>query len=212
MLPLRGEKTPEAKVEAKSSRHRRDCRGEACLARRVRSTRITDVAIIHSKTSLSVIAGEASRAIRRGFYYGVPWHAATIAMLSENTQREFYGRGVPRPNNDMDTMRTALAGEACLAPTKPCGGKAIEAIYCPCAPHTNCDYSFQNIISVIAAEACIAFTRLIIKMMFSMRYACLKCWCGAWGLFSNSRITFVFLHVRCGVFCLLLSWARSNFT
>ena len=38
------------------------------------------------------------------------------------------------------------------------------------------------------------------KMMFSMRYACLKCWCGAWGLFSNSRITFVFLRVRCGVF------------
>ena len=54
-----GAKKNEAKVEVKSSRHRRDCRGEACLARRVRSTRITDVAIIHSKTSLSVIAGEA---------------------------------------------------------------------------------------------------------------------------------------------------------
>ena len=38
---------------------------------------------------------------------------------------------MPRPNNDMDTMRTALAGEACLAPTKPCGGKAIEAILLP---------------------------------------------------------------------------------
>ena len=66
-----------------------------------------------------------------GFYYGVPWRAATTAMLSENTQRAFYGRGVPRPNNDMDTMRTALAGEACLAPTKPCGGKAIEVILLP---------------------------------------------------------------------------------
>ena len=43
----------------------------------------------------------------------------------------FNGRGVPRPNNDMDTMRTALAGEACLAPTKPCGGKAIEVILLP---------------------------------------------------------------------------------
>ena len=31
----------------------------------------------------------------------------------------------------MDTMRTALAGEACLAPTKPCGGKAIEVILLP---------------------------------------------------------------------------------
>ena len=57
----------------------------------------TRIAIIHSKTSLSVIAGEACLAIRRGFYYGVPWRAATTAMLSENTQRAFYGRGVPRP-------------------------------------------------------------------------------------------------------------------
>ena len=31
----------------------------------------------------------------------------------------------------MDTMRTALAGEACLAPTKPCGGKAIDVILLP---------------------------------------------------------------------------------
>ena len=49
------------------------------------------------KHHLSVIAGEACLAIRRGFYYGVPWRAATTAMLSENTQRAFYGRGVPRP-------------------------------------------------------------------------------------------------------------------
>jgi len=56
----------------------------------------TRIAIIHSKTSLSVIAGEACLAIRRGFYYGVPWRAATTAMQSENTQRAFYGRGVPR--------------------------------------------------------------------------------------------------------------------
>ena len=97
----------------------------------MRSTRITDVAIIHSKTSLSVIAGEACLAIRRWFYYGVPWRAATTAMLSENTQRAFCGRGAPRPNNDMDTMRTALAGEACLAPTKPCGVKAIDVILLP---------------------------------------------------------------------------------
>ena len=71
----------------------RDCRGEARLARRVRSTRIViirgivvigvrstriaHIAIIHSKTSLSVIAGEAR-----------------------------------------------------LAPTKPCGGKAFP--YFPC--------------------------------------------------------------------------------
>ena len=40
------------------SRLWRDCRGEACLARRVRSTRIAHIAIIHSQTSLSVIAGE----------------------------------------------------------------------------------------------------------------------------------------------------------
>ena len=31
----------------------------------------------------------------------------------------------------MDTMRTALAGEACLAPTKPCGVKAIDVILLP---------------------------------------------------------------------------------
>ena len=63
------------RIRVKSSRLWRDCRGEARLARRVRRTRIviirgivvigvhrtriTDVAIIHSKTSLSVIAGEA---------------------------------------------------------------------------------------------------------------------------------------------------------
>ena len=40
------------------SRLWRDCRGEACLARRVRRTRIAHIAIIHSQTSLSVIAGE----------------------------------------------------------------------------------------------------------------------------------------------------------
>ena len=53
-------------------------------------TRITDVAIIHSKTSFVGYYG-------RGFYYGVPWRAATTAMLFENTQRAFYGRGMPRP-------------------------------------------------------------------------------------------------------------------
>ena len=105
------------------------------------------------KHHLSVIAGEACLAIRRGFYYGVPWRAATTAMLSENTPTAY-----------------------------------------------------------LTGEACFAFARLIIKMMFSVRDVCPKCWCGAWGLFSNSRITFVFLRVRCGVFCLLLSWARSNFT
>ena len=31
----------------------------------------------------------------------------------------------------MDTMRTALAGEACLAPTKPCRSKAINTILLP---------------------------------------------------------------------------------
>ena len=147
----------------------------------------------------------------------------------------------------MDTMRTALAGEACLAPTKPCGGKAINTILLPlqgahklrlfipkhhgrllrarrASPYgggsiTACHGAplqpqcyLKIRIAHFTGEACFAFARLIIKMMFSMRYACLKCWCGAWGLFSNSRITFVLLHARCGVFCLLLSWARSNFT
>ena len=156
--------------------------------------RRTRIAIIHSKTSLSVIAGEACLAIRRGFYYGVPWRAATTAMLSENTQRAFNGRGVPRPYKALQKQGyrrdlTALTGRTRIA--------IIHS---------------KTSLSVIAGEACLALTRLIIKMMFSMRYACLKCRCGAWGLFSNSRITFVFLRVRRGVFCLLLSWARSNFT
>ena len=56
------------------SRLWRDCRGEACLARRVRSTRIAHIAIIHSQTSLSVIAGEVL----------YPPHL-------------FCGRGTPRP-------------------------------------------------------------------------------------------------------------------
>ena len=98
----------------------------------------TRIAIIHSKTSVSVIAGEARRAIRRGFYYGVPWRAATTAMLSENTQRAFNGRGVPRPYKALrrqgyrrdftaltgrtrigiihsKTSLSVIAGEACLA-------------------------------------------------------------------------------------------------
>ena len=113
----------------------------------------------------------------------------------------------------MDTMRTALAGEACLVPTKPCGVKAIDVILLPLqSAHELRLFIPKHHLSVITGEACLAPTRLIIKMMFSVRDVCPKCWCGAWGLFSNSRITFVLLHVRCGVFCLLLSWARSNFT
>ena len=72
------------KLEGDSSRLWRDCRGEACLARRVRSTRIADIAIIHSKTSLSVIAGEA-----------------------------------------------------CLAPTKPCGSKALPYFLCILTRHSS---------------------------------------------------------------------------
>ena len=135
----------------------------------------------------------------------------------------------------MDTMRTALAGEACLAPTKPCRSKAINTILLPLQgahelrlfiPKHHCrllrarrasPYGGGSITACHGAplqpqcnlkirsahftgEACFAFARLIIKMMFSVRDVCPKCWCGAWGLFSNSRITFVFLRVRCGVF------------
>ena len=64
-----GAKKNEAKVEVKSSRHRRDCRGEACLARRVRSTRITDVAITHSKTSF---VGYCGRGVPRPIRHNVP--------------------------------------------------------------------------------------------------------------------------------------------
>ena len=60
------------------------------------------------KHHLSVITDEASRAIRQGFYYGVPWRAATTAMLSENTQRAFYGRGVPRHTAGV-LLRRAMA-------------------------------------------------------------------------------------------------------
>ena len=79
---------PEAEVEVKSSRLWRDCRGEACLARRVRRTRIViirgivvigvrrtriaDIAIIHSQTSLLIISGRGVprpyKALRRQGY------------------------------------------------------------------------------------------------------------------------------------------------
>ena len=39
------------RIRVKSSRLWRECRGEACLARHVRRTRIADIAIIHFKTS-----------------------------------------------------------------------------------------------------------------------------------------------------------------
>ena len=93
--------------------------------------------------------GVASLAIRRGFYYGVPWRAATTAMLSENTQRAFYGRGVPRPYKALQkqgyrrdftaftgrtriaiihskTSLSVIAGEACLARI---------TIWIQCVPH-----------------------------------------------------------------------------
>ena len=76
-----GAKKNEAKVEVKSSRHRRDCRGEACLARRVRSTRITDVAIIHSKTSFVGYCGR-----------GVPRHTAGVLLRRAMARR--YNRDV----------------------------------------------------------------------------------------------------------------------
>ena len=60
------------------------------------------------KYHLSVIAGEACLAIRRGFYYGVPWRAATTAMLSENTPTAY------------------LTGEACFARI---------TIWIQCVPH-----------------------------------------------------------------------------
>ena len=46
------------------------------------------------------------------FIGGVPWRAATIAMLSENAQCAFYGRIRFRP------YVRSLVGEACLAPTR----------------------------------------------------------------------------------------------
>ena len=55
----------------------------------------------------------------------------------------YCGRGI------ISITRIYSAGEACLAPTKPCGSKAINTIYYSYKPHTNyrcCDYSFQNII------------------------------------------------------------------
>ena len=96
------------------------------------------------------------KALRRQSYRGdlLPVCAATTAMLSENTQREFYGRGVPRPYKALQkqgykhyftaltgrtriaiihpkTSLSVIAGEACLAPTKPCGVKAIDVILLP---------------------------------------------------------------------------------
>ena len=84
-----------------------------------------------------------------------------IAIIHSKTSFVGYcGRGVPRPNNDMDTMRTALAGEACLAPTKPCGGKAIEAILLPLqGAHELRLFIPKHHLSVIACEACLAPTK-----------------------------------------------------
>ena len=50
--------------------------GEACLARRVRSTRITDVAIIHSKTSFVGYCGR-----------GVPRHTAGVLLRRAMARR-----------------------------------------------------------------------------------------------------------------------------
>ena len=86
----------------------------------MRSTRITDIAIIHSKTS----------------FVG------------------YRGRGV------ISITRIYSAGEACLAPTKPCGGKAIDVIYCSYRARTRITLVMiihsKTSLSVIAGEACLA--------------------------------------------------------
>ena len=63
-------------------------------------------------------------------------------------------------------MRTALAGEACLAPTKPCGGKAIKAIYCPCAAHTYCDITIIHSKTLFVGY-CGRGTRIVIILYIS---------------------------------------------
>ena len=47
-----------AQLRVNGSRLGRDCRGEACLARRVRRTRIVILRLFIPKHHLSVIAGE----------------------------------------------------------------------------------------------------------------------------------------------------------
>ena len=52
-------------IRVKSSRLWRECRGEACLARHVRRTRIADIAIIHFKTSFVGYRGRGMTHIYR---------------------------------------------------------------------------------------------------------------------------------------------------
>ena len=77
---------------------------------------------------------EAITALTGGIHVAIIHSQTSLLIIS--------GRGVTH------TYRP-LTGEACLAPTKPCGGKAINTIYCLYRAHTNyryCDYSFQDII------------------------------------------------------------------
>ena len=75
----------------------------------------------------------------------------------------------------MDTMRTALAGEACLAPTKPCRSKAIDTILLPLqAAHVLQILRLfipKYRLLVIAGEACLAPTAgVLLRRAMARRY------------------------------------------
>ena len=61
---------PAGRIRVKSSRLWRECRGEACLARHVRRTRIADIAIIHFKTSFVGYRGRGMTHIYRSLAQG----------------------------------------------------------------------------------------------------------------------------------------------
>ena len=96
-----------AQLRVNGSRLGRDCRGEACLARRVRRTRIAIIRGI-------VVIGGASHT-----------HYRCCDYSFQNIIVCYRGRGI------ISITRIYSAGEACLAPTKPFLRKATNAILLP---------------------------------------------------------------------------------
>ena len=58
-------------------------------------------------------------------------YARIVIILYIYHPHLFCGRGVPRPPMRYALYPYCYSGEACLAPTKPCEGKAINTILLP---------------------------------------------------------------------------------
>ena len=111
----------------------RDCRGEARLARRVRRTRIV------------IIRGIVVIGVRRT-------RIAHIAIIHSKTSL------------------SVIAGEACLAPTKPCGSKALSYPLCVLTRTLYLEPRTSYLFCPFGARRTQSFAQLLITLLASVSF------------------------------------------